>query len=224
MSERLYFSQLASFSGDHTWHTVCFNSALDRITGLRNSRSSDELETIFGAVARGRSLMNQALLWKTPLVGRDSSLAIIRGAQWRLVMAMAGFEIILKGLFQNNRLTTDHFSRVQLIAHKAEIDPLKPPKIAPKQAEKWLADERVFEFLDVNGHDKGVLKAWMIESREMAELADQLHLIRALRNCTVHAALSATKCKQFGLKPALFHLPETLAKAWLEILMCLCSD
>jgi len=140
-------------------------------------------------------------------------------------MAMAGFEIILKGLFQNRReLQHQQFIRIAAIAHNVDIPPIKPPKISIRQTDRWLRDQALFRFLGVHKYDESILKAWMVEGKAVVGLADQLALIRLLRNCTVHAVLSAHKCKELGLKPALLHLPEHVAKAWIEIVTILCAD
>ena len=225
MTESLNFKKLTELAKDLPGSAGKLNAAIDRITAIPKDRSLEDLAAIYGSIARGRALMSQALAWKSPHVGKESKSAVVRGCQWRLVMAMAGFEIIVKGLFQSSRkLKPAHINRIADIGNGADIAPLKPPKIQPKQVEKWLKDKSVFRFLDVNEFDEGVLQSWLIERKEIGGLADQLNLIRTLRNCTVHAALSAHKCKQFGLKPALDHLPETVAKVWLSILLVLCSE
>lgn len=171
----------------------------------------EELLTVLQGLARGEALVSQAFHWSHSTAGRESKLAEIRGLQWRLVMAVAGLEIMIKSLLGKEHPGINEFreldSRISV-----KPPPIPAPRLAASVREKWIADESLLKFLSLKGKDLKVLQDFLVndDCPSVNDLAEQLALAKALRNCTAHAALSATKCNQLKLGPTLRHLPSVI--------------
>lgn len=188
------------------------------------AKSVGELLTVLQGIARGEALVSQAFQWSHPIAGRESKLAEIRGLQWRLVMAVAGLEIMIKSLLGKEHPGINEFrelnSRISVEPH-----PILAPCLAPSVREKWIADESLLKFLSLKGKDLKVLQDFLIndDCLSINDLAEQLALAKALRNCTAHAALSATKCNQLKIGPTLRHLPSVIHETSEGIFASLCK-
>ncbi len=129
-------------------------------------KSVEHIDKVIKALSRGVSLTQAAVDWQNPAaIGNDNSVSTpkqkdrLRGIQWRLVIAYAGFEITYKGLMNyfkqgtNLKIIQDFINKCNLPSYQK----LEPP--TPKEKsnlEKWLSkeDEAIAEFLGVNDGDK----------------------------------------------------------------------
>jgi hypothetical protein len=184
------------------------SSAMAAFAGRAKARDLDELLALLQGLARGEALLSQAFQWSEPTAGRKSELAEFRGLQWRLVMAVAGLEIMIKSLIGKEKPGIDEFRILEKRLALA-VAPIPAPSLARSVREKWIEDEKLFKFLSVNNYDLKILRRFLADDdcHSIDGLAEQLALAKALRNCIAHAALSATKCRQLKLRPTLALLP-----------------
>ena len=201
------------------------SSAITNFAGRAKAKDLEELLALLQGMARGEALLNQAFQWSKPTAGRESELAEFRGLQWRLVMAVAGLEIMIKSLIGKEKAGIDGF---QILEKQLALDvpPIPTPSLARSVREKWIEDEKLFKFLSVNNYDLKVLRRFFadVDCHSIDGLAEQLALAKALRNCTAHAALSATKCRQLKLRPTLETLPGLIHRVSEGIFEALCES
>lgn len=177
-------------------------------------------------IARGAALVTQARAWSRPTAGRPSALSEIRGLQWRLVMAVAGLEIILKSLIGRAHPGIEEFRILERRIGNSDVESMPCPEVSPSHRRRWLEDESILRFLSLRGADLGIISGWLAseDRRPLEGMANQLALAKALRNCTAHAALSATKCQQLNLRPAMNQLPTVIQIATARIFEVLCEE
>jgi hypothetical protein len=201
------------------------SSAITAFAGRAKAKDLGELLALLQGLARGEALLNQAFQWSKPTAGRESELAEFRGLQWRLVMAVAGLEIMIKSLVGKDHPGIDEF---QILEKRLALDlpPIPTPSLARSVREKWIEDEKLFKFLSLRAYDLKVLRRFLADDdcHSIDGLAEQLALAKALRNCTAHAALSATKCRQLKLRPTLASLPGVIHEVSEGIFGALCKS
>ncbi|HAW21580.1 MAG TPA: hypothetical protein DCX14_15465 [Flavobacteriales bacterium] len=186
-------------------------NALSALSGKPKVKTSEELLIILQGISRGQALLEQSCAWSKPSAGRASKLSELRDQQWRLVMAYAGFEIILKSFYGKDHPGIEEFRRLEVSIEAVEnLEPIAAPQLTKSIKEKWIADEKLLKFLSFRNHDLKLFKRWMIDGAAVETLAEQLALAKALRNGTAHAALSANKCQQLELGETLNRLPHVI--------------
>ena len=210
---------------DPETHFAELARALSAFADRPQVATPEELQTVLQGLARGEALVTQAYEWRDPLAGRasSSSLAAIRGLQWRLVMAVAGLEIMLKSLLGKEHPGIHEFRLLEEQLPDFELSVLDPPLVGKRIREDWIADERILTFLSLRAGDLKILKRWMIDAEPLVELANHLAVAKALRNCTAHAALSASKCKQLKFADAMKQLPATIYRVREGVYARLCE-
>ena len=67
--------------------------------------TSGEIKSACYTLCRGHALLNNAVNWIDPKAGRSGPSANVRGLQWRLVMAYAGLEILIKTVQHGQPIT-----------------------------------------------------------------------------------------------------------------------
>ena len=112
------------------------SSTMAAFAGRAKARDLDELLALLQGLARGEALLSQAFQWSEPTAGRKSELAEFRGLQWRLVMAVAGLEIMIKSLIGKEKAGIDGF---QILEKQLALDvpPIPAPSLARSVREKW---------------------------------------------------------------------------------------
>jgi hypothetical protein len=189
-------------------------NALSALSGKPKVKTSEELLIPLQGISRGQALLEQSCAWSKPSAGSTSKLSELRGQQWRLVMAYAGFEIILKSLYGRNHPDIEEFRRLEVSIEAVEnLEPIAAPQLTKSIKEKWITDEKLLKFLSFRNYDFKAFKRWMVDGSAARTLAEQLALAKALRNGTAHAALSANKCQQLKLSGALERLPFVIHSA-----------
>lgn len=184
------------------------SNALAMFADQPKAKNLEELLVLLQGLGRGEALVSQAFQWSDPSAGRKSKLAELRGLQWRLVMAVAGLEIMIKSLLGKDHPGIHEF---QILEDRLslDVDPMPSPTLSRSVREKWIEDESLLKFLSLRNYDLKILRRFLADEEcpSVDGLAEQLALAKALRNCTAHAALSATKCQQLKLGPTLETLP-----------------
>ena len=190
-------------------------NALSVLSGKPKVTTSEELLILLQGISRGQALLEQSCAWSKPSAGRPSKkLSELRGQQWRLVMAYAGFEIILKSLYGKDHPAIEEFRKLEASIEAAEnLEPIAAPQLTKSIKQEWLADEKLLKFLSFRNYDLKLFKRWIVDGAPVETLAEQLALAKALRNGTAHAALSANKCQQLKLGETLERLPFVIHSA-----------
>jgi hypothetical protein len=165
-------------------------------------------------------LVQAALCWEEPTVGgtteKRSDTDRRRGDQWRLVLAFSGFETLAKALLsQKGRggIGVEAFRNLLVGCTLPEYVPLDVPEHRESLLEEWFNTEAQDELLDFLGLDFGDAKitaTWLIKREAMTTWVDGLCLAKALRNATVHGALSASKVVQWKLTRPIRRLVDDL--------------
>lgn len=209
-----YYAQWARIAREPEANFKYVVNALSALSGKPKVKASEELLILLQGISRGQALLEQSCAWSKPSAGRASKLSELRGQQWRLVMAYAGFEIILKSLYGKDHPGIEEFQKLEASIEAVEnLEPIASPRLTKSIKEKWLADEKLLKFLSFRNYDLKLFKRWMVDGSAVETLAEQLALAKALRNGTAHAALSANKCQQLKLSGALERLPFVIDSA-----------
>jgi hypothetical protein len=163
-------------------------------------------------IIRGHELIGQARSWVGPSIGSGKT-ATARGAQWRLVMAYGGFELLAKSLAGAKDRGLDEKAADSLIGKLAlpMLEPLAPPPIDKSSLKDWMDEEDasdVLDFLKMDKGDRNRFDAWLAKQQPITEWTDALLLAKAFRNATAHGALSPTKVEEWKLGEALARLTE----------------
>ncbi|NEN89667.1 MAG: hypothetical protein F6K48_12460 [Okeania sp. SIO3H1] len=181
----------------------------------------EHIDKVIKALCRGVSLTQAAVDWQNPHIGDDSSPRKkhekLRGIQWQLVIAYAGFEITAKGLMNHFEIKTkskiiqDFINKCNLSSYQK----LEPP--TPKEKsnlEKWLnkEDEAIADFLGVTKYDAAIINPWLVNSQAVCDWEEAVKLAKALRNVTAHGFLQPTKVGQWKLKSSFRTLADNLAE------------
>ncbi len=187
-----------------------------------HSDTPEHIDKVIKALCRGVSLTQAAADWQNPAIGDDSSSRTkhekLRGIQWRLVIAYAGFEITAKGLM-------NHFERntkpeiIQDLIKKSNLksyQKLEPPPTPKEKSnlQKWLSkeDEAISEFLGVTAGDAKIINQWLVNSQAVCSWEEAVKLAKALRNATAHGFLQPTKVGQWKLNTSFKMLVDNLAE------------
>lgn len=198
--------------------TSAFKGFIDMYSGSGVAINKDQL---FYSVTRGQALLDQAVGWwkvgpgefsDPPCVGKPGPTAPLRGLQWRLCIAWAGFETWLGGLLATENARMDAGSLARWSKGLPKFEAIAAPK-AGKGVSRWMEEEggdAVLDFLGVNKTDRETLKQWLLKGEAILEWTDMALLAKALRNATVHGALSATATQELGLRDVLEKLPTLL--------------
>jgi hypothetical protein len=190
-----------------------------------HSAKPDDLRRKLVALYRGVPLVQSAVLWQEPIVGNRSSRPTktdrVRGFQWRLVIAYAGFEIAVKKLVDTAGSVNVRLNNfANLVSKTAQLScppNLIPPSLTAHQRNSWLGHNSTAEgtcptqFLETRGADEAAIERLLIHHQAIKDWSQLIQLSKALRNATVHGTLSATRARQWKLSEILQHLAKNLA-------------
>jgi outer membrane protein assembly factor BamB len=165
-------------------------------------------------IIRGHEMIAQAKLWAGPSIGAGDT-APLRGAQWRLVMAYGGFELLAKSLTATKRGGLEEKSLSDLIGKLSlpNFDALVPPSIDKSSLKKWMEEEDasdVLDFLKMENGDRKQFDAWLAKQKPVETWTDAVLLAKSLRSATVHGALSPTKMEEWKLGEAVSRLTDEI--------------
>ena len=165
-------------------------------------------------IIRGHEMVAQAKLWAGPSIGAGDT-APLRGAQWRLVMAYGGFELLAKSLTATKRGGLEEKTLSDLIGKLSlpNFDALVPPSIDKSSLKKWMEEEDasdVLDFLKMENGDRKQFDAWLAKQKPVETWTDAVLLAKSLRSATVHGALSPTKIQEWKIGDAIFRLTDEI--------------
>lgn len=165
-------------------------------------------------IIRGHEMIAQAKLWAGPSIGAGDT-APLRGAQWRLVMAYGGFELLAKSLTATKRGGLEEKTLSDLIGKLSlpNFDALVPPPIEKSSLKKWMEEEDasdVLDFLKMENGDRKQFDAWLAKQKPVETWTDAVLLAKSLRSATVHGALSPTKIDEWKIGDAVSRLTDEL--------------
>lgn len=184
------------------------------------------IDAVVSGLARGKSLVEAGVRWADPAVGQRSNSSItetdrFRGDQWRLVMAYGGFQTFVKALMGVQRgirlepaLVDRFIERARPIAYPG----LPSPKVRdadledPFRAPLTDITHPLLVFLDLSWASTRSLYHWLVEGRSVETWTRAMRLARALRDATAHGALSASRAKQWQLRPGLRALADQIGQ------------
>jgi hypothetical protein len=185
-------------------------------------------------ITRGIYLARAALEWKSPSVGSGGPTAIIRGEQWRVAMAWAGLETVLKATVSVSKDTGIKCSALERACEFCEDglpDHLRPPSARLKrlqEARNWPSENGQPAMLDYLGAGKGyagqVLRRWLFEGKPLKSSIELLGCAQAIRHATAHGALSSSGIRSWGIRPALLPLTVTTAGVTCGLIQTLRED
>jgi hypothetical protein len=184
----------------------------------------EHVETILDVLYRGVPLLLAALGWDDPIAGsrggKNPQTDRARGDQWRLVMAYGGFETLVKGLLslpQKNELTDEDYTTLLAKCALPRYKPIPSPEQREAIRERWFTPEAangrqsLLEFLGLSDGDTQVIYRWLAQGLPISTWHQALILAQALRDVTAHGALSASKTREWRLRPAFHKLTADLA-------------
>lgn len=185
-------------------------------------------------ITRGIYLVRAALEWETPSVGNKGPTSLIRGEQWRVAMAWAGFEVLAKATVcgaSERGLTADDLDHACQFAVDDLPTRLAPPSARLKklqEARNWPSSTDRPAMLDYLGVGKGyateMLKRWLVEGKTLKRPADLLGCAQAIRHATAHGALSSSGVRSWGMQPALLPLTVAIAGVSCGLITQICKD
>lgn len=156
-----------------------------------------------GKMLRGATLMKHALEWRNPSVGTGEKSALVRGLQWRLVMAYSGYEQIEDALFgekcHTNPTRKKVLSSIRL-QHRLPGPVLSQREMDRIERRKTAADE-LCDFLGVRMQVRHRFTSWLLghSLEDECDTTRSIFIIGQLRNLVAHGALSADRTAKLGL-------------------------
>ena len=184
------------------------------------------VDAVLSALARGKPLVEAAVRWAEPAVGQRSDATVTdtdraRGEQWRLVMAYGGLETFIKalmGMQRGVRLDAATIDRFLDRCRPGPYEALPSPGVRESHLEEVFqapltdTSHPLLVFLDLSWGSTRSIHRWLVEGRGVRSWKGALRLARALRDATAHGALSASRVKQWRLRPALGTLTDNIGE------------
>src|SRR5262245_3046161 len=184
------------------------------------------VDAVLSALGRGKPLVDAAVRWADPAVGQRSATSFtetdrFRGDQWRLVVAWGGFQTVVRALMGVQRGVRLEAALIDRFIERAR-PPAYPGLPSPRAREADL--EEIFRapltdvthpllvFLDLGWASTRNLYRWLVEGRTIETWAGAIRLAGALRDATAQGALSASRAKQWQLRPGLRTLTENIGQ------------
>ncbi|MGK7944285.1 MAG: hypothetical protein AB4058_07435 [Microcystaceae cyanobacterium] len=179
--------------------------------------TENHIDKTIKAITRGIPLIQSAIEWQDPRVGKKSQNKFdrFRGSQWRLVIAYSGFEITVKALLllKEKPLTPELIATFLKNINLPKYQELSYPN--PRKNDnfkKWLNKENgsIAEFLGVRGADKKSINSWIFEQNTVETWLKSFQLAKALRNASAHGYLLPKKVKDWDLESGFSKLADDL--------------
>ena len=173
------------------------------------------LNSVLTALAKGKQLVEAALLWESPIAGGSGSETDqLRGIQWRLVMAWGGLETIVKAS-RGKPVRGVHRRHLLDLTNNCLEDEYEPWSKTPanKKLTRWIntewhdGDMAVLVYFGLTHPEvKQAISDWLVESRSLESWTDALQLAKAVRHASAHGYLSASKIREWGLRRSFLRL------------------
>ncbi|MBI4780923.1 MAG: hypothetical protein HY785_06320 [Oscillatoriophycideae cyanobacterium NC_groundwater_1537_Pr4_S-0.65um_50_18] len=230
-SDSVWSQLLQNFGGYGGWRNnseLCtkLHTKLNSFSS-KHIDSAEHVEIVLYSLSRGYWLMKAALDWENPYAGKEPisplSVSMLRGLQWRLVMAYNAFELICVALMQSKTLSPKIISDfVQKCQLKEYADPITSPNKDRAGLKQWLDSsvitdegtegEALLDFLGLRCGDRKMFQSWVLAESPVDTWDGSILLAKALRNMSAHGALSASKVGELGLRQPLAVLPGDLSE------------
>ena len=207
---------------------------LQRFPYLSTLEDEQDVQDSLTMLAQGRALLRSAV--KEPLgytvsgARKLSSVRRAREVQWRFVMAFSGFETMSRALILPRKHTWNNPRFGEYVRQtdaslqldvKRPLEDLPSPKHGKARPSK-IRDEfftatnlsaggKLARTLNLNKWDIQLLGDWIEGINHLQNWEERMKLAKALRNCSVHGALSASKTHELGFVPVLHELVDNLA-------------
>lgn len=188
--------------------------------------NKEALRESVGKMFRGATLLKHAIEWSNPMVGGGGKLDLIRGMQWRLVMAYSGYEQIETAIF-GERCHSKATRRNVL--SKIQINQRIPgPVLTQRALERIEARDneaaKLCDFLGIQKTKRDRFTDWLLgrTTDEPCGTERALFISAQLRHLVAHGALSADRTKKLGLETAFEYAPlllQEIAGGLIEILI-----
>ena len=149
-----------------------------------------------------------AIKWEKPIIGGSSKNDAARGAQWRLVMAYGGTEIIVKTLLCKTDTRQGLGPTEFALFETKSVPPAHSRPAAPaknRDLDEWIlrppvgSTSAISSFLTLDGGDANIIHKWLVTRAELASWTDALQLTKALRNVTAHGVLTPSRANKWGM-------------------------
>ncbi len=203
----------------------------------RHRPESGPIDAVVYTLYRGVPLLLAALGWEEPraggTAGKPSPTDAVRGEQWRLVMGFGGFEAVVRAVLAHadaGALTAQHFEALTAACALRPYEPLRPPALREPERDRWFQtglgarEDLVRRLLGLTVADAEAVGRWLGEQHPVSSWPAALQLAQALRNATVHGALSASKVKEWKLRPAVQTLTDNLGTVTAALLRSLGAE
>lgn len=173
--------------------------------------SPEEARQSIGKLFRGATLLKHALEWKHPRVGGGGKSDLIRGQQWRLVMAYSGYEQIENALFSMQSMNRGAYLASIRLQNRLP-GPVLSQRAMDRIEERQTAADELCDFLGVKKSKRGRFTTWMLgrTADEQCVNDRDLFIIAQLRHLVAHGAPSADRASKLGLVPCFSSSPQIL--------------
>jgi hypothetical protein len=192
------------------------------------------IKNVTRALYRAVPLLQAAILWEEPSVGgkaeKRSATDRRRGEQWRLVLSFSGFETLGKALLAikgRGGIKPEDIGRLLAAVPLPDHVPLDVPSHKEEALDDWFnaeSQDELLDFLCLDHGDAKITATWLVERKPMVTWLETFCLAKALRNATVHGALSASKITEWKLGPALLRMVDDIAAVAGAVLIRLTAD
>jgi hypothetical protein len=178
-------------------------------------------EVLIQGFGRAKGLLDAALEWREARISKngEDSLAAVRGALWRYVMAYSGWELLAKSVLWEGKAphSAIHPGFDRLLDSESCLRPPHGSRAeAPGKLVLWLKNDAAKErclpmFLGLNKR-LSPFPRWLVN--ENHTISEQ-QVLAAMRHIVAHGVLSPTKAVQWGLEGLYHQGPNRL-----KLLMC----
>lgn len=193
-----------------SWYRACAN-LIDSdqpadVSQVEKAMIQRKREVLIQGFGRAKGLLDAALEWREPRIGKndEASLALMRGALWRYVMAYSAWELLAKSVLWDGKAVRSaiHPAFDKLFDSENLLQPPHANRAqAPAKLVQWLKDDAAKErclptFLGLN-KQLSSFPRWLVNENHI--LTEQ-QVLAAMRHIVAHGALSPTKAVQWGLE------------------------
>jgi hypothetical protein len=178
--------------------------------GFQAFENESVINDAVGELRKAESLVDAVERWETPVVGNTkypTATDDIRGVQWRLCIAHAGWETLSRAV----GATPQWKARNSV---KVTTEPL--PKPSSAKLDTWVRDAGATAFdvyWGLNEHAWPRMRSWLVDGQSIEHHEDAMGVATCLRHATVHGMLSPSKVKEWELGEPFSVLTDHLCSA-----------
>ena len=141
------FNKLSHFNTEYANRVV----HIEEVVMTEHANRAEHIDVVMYSLSRGYWLMKAAMEWENPYAGKKptsgQSISVLRGLQWRLVMAYNAFELVCIALMQPNRTLSPEIigKFVEKFQLRLDTNAISPPSKDRAVLRKWLSSSVVSE-------------------------------------------------------------------------------